>query len=147
MLNFESLESSLPAPGGRKVRIVVVDDSEVTLKTVSDFLHAHPEVRVVGLAADGQEAIEQAELLRPDLVLMDVQMPVLNGLRATEELRKRFPHMPVVLMSMYDNDSLQKAGMESGAKEFIPKQELALRLPKLLQQWFGVLMQGQLSKS
>ncbi len=129
----------------RKVRIVVADDSEVTLKTVSEFLNAHPELCVAGIAHDGHEAIAQVELLQPDLVLMDIQMPVLNGLRATEELRKEFPDLPVVLMSVHDSESWRQAAEESGAKKFISKRELALRLPELLRRWFGISMQGETS--
>ena len=145
MTNSSQPAATPSATDGRIVRVVLVDDSEVTLKTVSEFLGAHPELRVAGIAHDGHEAIEQVKLLQPDLVLMDIQMPVMNGLRATDELRKQFPNLPVVLMSVHDSESWRQAAEESGAKKFIPKRELALRLPGLLRQWFGILMQGETS--
>ena len=138
MTNFKSLESAATAPKGRTVRVVVADDSELTLKTVADYLRTHLELLVVGLAKDGREAIEQVELLQPDLVLMDVQMPGLNGLHAAAELRKRYPQLPVVLMSVSEGEMWGRLCLDCGASAFVPKRELPLRLPKLLQQWFGI---------
>lgn len=136
MATYESLEPC-PAPNGRKVRILIVEDSPLTLKSLADFLHADPAFEVIGLASDGLEGISSVERLRPDVVLMDVHMPIMNGFRATKELRSRFPKLPVILMSINSGPGWDDAAAEVGARTFIPKHEIRHRLPRLLREWFN----------
>jgi two-component system chemotaxis response regulator CheB len=86
-------------PNQAKARVLVVDDSVVIRKILSDTLAADPEIEVVGSARDGRIALAKIPLCRPDLVTLDVEMPVMNGLEALAEIRKLYPKLPVIMFS------------------------------------------------
>ena len=81
------------------IRILVVDDSVVIRKMLSDTLAADPALEVVGVASDGRIALAKIPLLKPDLVTLDVEMPVMNGLQTLAALRKLHPRLPVIMFS------------------------------------------------
>jgi len=120
----------------RKTRTLVVDDSPVVAKLLCSFLETLENVEVVGTAASGQEALEAAEALLPDLVLMDFDMPGMNGLEATAQLRIRFPETRIVIVTMHDLLELRSACQLAGATGFVSKTELARQLPALIRQIF-----------
>jgi two-component system, NarL family, response regulator LiaR len=117
-----------------RIRAVVVDDSAVTLQTISSFLSRQSAVEVVGTAQDGAAAIEIVRKLKPDVVLMDVQMPGMNGLEATAEILREFPSMRVVMITVNDTPELRQAANEIGAARFVPKPQLWRVLPQLLRE-------------
>src|SRR6202162_3540757 len=82
-----------------RIRILVVDDSVVIRKLLSDTLSADPALEVVGVASDGRIALSKIALLRPDLVTLDIEMPVMDGLQTLVELRKLYPKLPVIMFS------------------------------------------------
>ena len=84
---------------GRPLRVLVVDDNRLFVETLVATLELTPQLDVVGAAFDGLEALDRAERLRPDVVLMDVAMPGLDGVEATHRLRRRLPHVQVVMLS------------------------------------------------
>jgi DNA-binding NarL/FixJ family response regulator len=126
--------SALPVAPRARIRTVVVDDSAITLKTVSNFLQRQESVEVVGTARNGAEALERVRELQPDLVLMDVQMPDMNGLEATARILREFPSVRVVMITVNDTPELRQAAHESGAFHFIPKPQLSRLLPDVLRE-------------
>lgn len=103
------------------VRVLVVDDHAAVRASLSAFIDVDPNFEVVAEAEDGRQAVEMAAALKPDLVLMDVRMPVLNGIEATRQLKAARPKTRVVLISAYEEDDLREAGMAAGAEAFLLK--------------------------
>ena len=123
----------------RRARVLAVDNSPAFLCTLSSFFENDPNIDLVATATSGQEALAAVAELRPDLVLMDLQMPGMNGLQATEELSRRFPDIPVVVLTAYDMPRLQQVCKESGAREVATKGRLSQELPAVLASILGPL--------
>jgi DNA-binding NarL/FixJ family response regulator len=104
-----------------KVRLVMADDHEVTRAGFVSLLAGHPEFDVVGQASDGQEALELCERLRPDIVILDVRMPILNGLGAARLLQQRIPALKVVIFTMDDSPDHLEAAIAAGAAGYLLK--------------------------
>ena len=103
------------------IRVLVVDDSAFVRKTIAAILGRSPRLEVVGFAGDGEEALEQVLRLRPDVVTVDLEMPVMNGVQFIEAQMGRAP-LPIVVVSAVDPDgSLAGASMRAGAAEFVLK--------------------------
>lgn len=110
------------ATGGKKIRTLVVDDSTFMRKVLVGIIAADPQLEVVGQAKDGREAVDMAESLKPDVITMDINMPRLDGLQATELIMSTSPR-PIVIVSSESRagaDSTLRA-LELGAVEFVPK--------------------------
>ena len=97
------------------IRIVVVDDSPLYRGVVCNMLENHLNLQVVAEAEDGLEAIQAVEKHRPDVVLMDVSMPVLNGIDATWIIKSKFPEVRVVVLSMHEVETISEAAFKAGA--------------------------------
>lgn len=121
------------APGVR-LRVMVVDDSPALLDLAAELVDASPWAEVVAKASSGIEALKQAEQCRPDVVLMDLAMPLMNGLEATRVLRTQADAPRVVLMSVHEEEEYHCAAAKAGASAFLPKTDLTRRLPVLLRQ-------------
>lgn len=107
---------------GDAVTLLIADDDEVTRSGLRTLLAARPGIEMIGEAADGVEAVEQARRLRPDVVLMDVRMPRRNGLEATRELLSELPDPPkVVVITTFENDGYVTAALSAGASGFVLK--------------------------
>lgn len=114
-------------------RTLLVDDSRQFLRAAEHFLAGVPGVEVVGRASSGRGAVTLTQRLHPDLVLIDLAMPRMNGLDATR-LLKAMPACPrVILLTMHDNPEYQAAAAAAGADGLVLKQEFATHLPALLQ--------------
>jgi two-component system, NarL family, response regulator NreC len=105
----------------RKITIVVADDHTIVRRGLVTLLSSHPEMEVVGEVGNGRAAVEQAIAKEPDLVLMDVGMPELNGLEATRQLKKYSPDTKVLVLSGYDNDEYVREIVLSGANGYLLK--------------------------
>ncbi|MDX6411037.1 MAG: hypothetical protein QOE91_553 [Gaiellaceae bacterium] len=105
-----------------EITCLIVDDHEVVREGLRLSLSRSPHIRVVGEAGDGQGAIDLAERRRPDVVIMDVRMPGMDGLDATKELTERTPDTAVLIFTAYSERSLLARGLESGAKGYILKE-------------------------
>lgn len=103
------------------VRILVVDDHPVVRKGIVTCLSGQPNLQVVGEACDGLEALRRIRELSPDLVLMDVDMPLMNGLAATECICRKFNKIRVLILSMHNSSEYAMRAIRSGARGFILK--------------------------
>jgi DNA-binding NarL/FixJ family response regulator len=102
-------------------------------------LHAHEDFDVVGHARNGLEAVQLAEELQPDLVVMDIEMPVLDGVEATRRLRERMPEVPVVAISGHDYEERVLEIRHAGAADYVRKARLEDELPHVA----AALLSGQ----
>ncbi|MEV0228461.1 response regulator transcription factor [Nonomuraea sp. NPDC050786] len=103
------------------IKVLLVDDHELVRKGFKLMLDAQPDLGVVGEAADGAEAVELSRALRPDVVLMDLHMPGLDGVRATELITAELPEVRVLALSTFDLDENVVAALRAGAGGFLPK--------------------------
>lgn len=103
------------------LRLVLADDHEVTRTGFVSLLAGHPQFDVVGQACNGQEAVELCEQLLPDIVILDIRMPVLNGLGAARLLQQRLPALKVVIFTMDDSPDHLEAAMNAGAVGYLLK--------------------------
>ena len=105
-----------------EITCLIVDDHEVVREGLRLSLSRAPHIRVVGEAGDGRAAIDMAERRKPNVVIMDVRMPGLDGLDATKELIEKEPNAAVLIFTAYSERSLLARGLESGAKGYILKE-------------------------
>jgi DNA-binding NarL/FixJ family response regulator len=103
------------------LRVLVVDDQLLYAEAISVLLDQQDGLEVVGIARDGREAIEQAVALRPDVVLMDIKMPRLDGISATRRIRRRLPATRVVVMTALTGDEHLEQALRAGADACIKK--------------------------
>jgi pilus assembly protein CpaE len=103
------------------IRVLIVDDIPSTLENLQKLLSFEDDIEVWGTAADGKQAIEETRRLKPDVVLMDVNMPVLDGIQATEVLAQEVPGSPVIIMSVQGERDYLRRAMQAGAREFLIK--------------------------
>lgn len=110
-----------PQPPIPPVRILIADDHALFAEALTIALMGDEEIAVVGVGRNGVETIELAERLRPDVVLMDVHMPLLDGIEATRRIRRRAPSARVVVLTSDDSSDVKVAALEAGASEFLTK--------------------------
>jgi DNA-binding NarL/FixJ family response regulator len=122
----------LESGNGSPIRIVIADDNEMVRSSLSLFILSNPNFQLVGEAADGMEAIAVCTLQKPDLVLMDISMPVVDGIEATRIIRRRFPEMYILaLSSINDNGKIERI-LDYGADSYVPKQISADELGEVI---------------
>lgn len=106
---------------GARIKTFIVDDHAVLRQALRLLLETHSEIEVVGEATNGREAVDLAERCKPDVVLMDMVMPGLNGLEATRQLRKRLPSAKVLILTGYVEDEQILAALRAGAAGYVVK--------------------------
>jgi two-component system, NarL family, response regulator NreC len=104
-----------------KIRVMVVDDHTIVREGVRLLLEAQQDIEVVGEAADGQEALAQMRQLNPNLVLMDIQMPNMNGLEATRAIKQEYPDTHILALTMYESDDYFFQVLNAGASGYVLK--------------------------
>lgn len=109
------------SPAETDVRVLIADDQKVVREGLVALIGLLPGVTVVGAAVDGDDAVRQAAELRPDVVLMDLNMPRCNGVEATEQLRQAQPGISVVVLTTYSDDAWVFSALQAGARGFLTK--------------------------
>jgi two-component system NarL family response regulator len=121
----------------KAIRTIVVDDSPRALRAMCSAVARQQSLRLVGAAANGREALALARSLQPELVLLDLEMPVMDGIEATSCLARECPATQVVIVTVHDTPELRKLCYKRGARAFIAKDALCDELPMVLQELFG----------
>jgi DNA-binding NarL/FixJ family response regulator len=103
------------------IRVLLVDDQALFREGLETLLSVHKDIQVVGQASNGQEAVEIAATVRPDVVLMDVRMPILNGVGATRRLKKTLPQCRVIVLTTFDDDEYVFDALRAGAVGYLLK--------------------------
>lgn len=104
-----------------QISVLIADDHTIVRSGVRLLLEAETDIRVVGEALNGREALELTESLQPDIVLMDITMPEMDGLEATRQLKARFPHINVLVLTMHRSDDYFFEMLKAGASGYILK--------------------------
>jgi DNA-binding NarL/FixJ family response regulator len=105
------------------VRILLADDHDIMRRGLRNLLETHPGWEVCGEAANGREAVKLARELKPDIVVLDLSMPELNGLEATRQIRKELPQTEVLIFTMHDTEQLVREVLAAGARGYVLKSD------------------------
>lgn len=110
------------------ITTLIVDDDLGFRRTVRQLLERAPEVSVVGEATDGEEALQLAQTLRPDVVLMDITMPRMDGLEAARRIKAEQPEVKVIMLTVHQEEIYRKMACERGADAFLTKKTVGTQL-------------------
>jgi DNA-binding NarL/FixJ family response regulator len=105
----------------RLIRIGIADDNELVRETLRLMLDCSPNIKVVGEAENGSEAIAMVEAFQPDVVLMDISMPVVNGIQATRSITSNFPDTKVIVLGIHTDQTSSDTALQAGACQFLTK--------------------------
>lgn len=117
------------------ISVMLVDDNPTFLRVTAQFLEAHAGVNVVGTASDGEEALAKAQALQPQVILIDLAMPDLPGLKTIPRLREMLPKTGIIALTVMNTRSFQEAALLAGADIFIPKARMRTELLPAIQQF------------
>jgi DNA-binding NarL/FixJ family response regulator len=118
----------------RKIAVLLVDDHVLVRRGFRRMLEDDPQIEVVGEAGDGNEAVEQAALLKPRVVVMDFALPSMNGAMATRLIRKTLPDVEVLMLSMHEEPSYVRTCLDAGARGYLLKNAIDLELVEAVKQ-------------
>lgn len=125
-------EAALPLDEMKNARVLIVDDHEIFRRGLRALLEPSSEWQICGEAVDGVDAIEQCKSLQPDIVVLDVSMPRLNGLEAARLIVKQQPEPRIVIITQHDSPQIRSAALEAGAQAFITKSAVGSELVSAL---------------
>jgi two-component system response regulator NreC len=112
----------------KKVRVLIADDHAIVREGVRMILSTHPDIEVVGEASNGEQAVSLAQTLRPDVVVMDISMPGMNGIEATQQIRQRAAGVNVLALTMHEDDHYVFQLLKAGAAGYVLKRAAATDL-------------------
>lgn len=127
----------------QNIRTLIVDDDAGFRRRVQKLLATESEIEVIGEAVDGQEAILKAKEYKPDLVLMDIRMPKMNGIEATHQLKSEMPELKIIILTIFDEQEYREAVMLRGANGYIIKKSLLDELVPAIRSFFRNVRGGQ----
>jgi pilus assembly protein CpaE len=133
-------------PTGEKIRVMIVDDVSETRENVRKLLQFESDVEVVGVARTGKEAIQLSQDLNPDVVLMDINMPDMDGISATEAIRAKQPAVQVVILSVQGDQNYMRRAMLAGARDFLTKPPMGDELISAIRR-AGAMAQSERAKN
>jgi DNA-binding NarL/FixJ family response regulator len=113
-------------------RVIVVDDHAVIRRGVQEILHPFPEWELCGEAENGQDAVRLAETVKPEIIIMDVSMPGLNGLEATRIIRNTLPNTKILLLTLHSSSELVRSAFQAGARGYVLKSDAEQELIRAL---------------
>jgi len=117
----------------RRLRLLIADDHELVRHGIRGLLQARRGWEVVGEATDGREAIQKSEYLQPDVAILDITMPHLDGLEATRQIAESSPKTKVLILTMHESDQLVRRVLEAGARGYVLKSDLAAHLVRAVE--------------
>jgi pilus assembly protein CpaE len=129
-----------------KIRVLIVDDIAETRENIRRMLQFDNNVEVVGMARTGREAIQLSQQAKPDVIVMDINMPDMDGITATQEIKKKAPHIQVVILSVQSDPSYMRKAMLAGARDFLTKPPMIDELTDAVRR-AGLLAQEERKKS
>jgi DNA-binding NarL/FixJ family response regulator len=107
------------------IRILLVDDHPIVRQGLKTLLAGHSGWEVIGEASDGMEAVDKADSLRPDVMILDVTMPRMNGLEACRLIRQKTPGMEILFVTQHDSPQMMREALEAGARGYVVKSNAA----------------------
>jgi DNA-binding NarL/FixJ family response regulator len=116
----------------KNARVLIVDDHEIFRRGLRALLEPSLEWQICGEAVDGMDAVEQCMSLKPDIVVLDVSMPRLNGLEAARLIKKQTPEPQIVIITQHDSPQIRSAAVEAGARAFVTKSAVGSELVSAL---------------
>ena len=135
------VEAAVQRTEMKNARLLIVDDHEIFRRGLRALLEPSSEWQICGEAVDGLDAVEQCKSLKPDIVVLDVSMPRLNGLEAARLIRRENPESKIVIITQHDSPQIRSAAVEAGARAFVTKSavgsELVSALRNLIQTHSG----------
>ena len=124
------------------IRTIIADDHELFVEGLAELLSRQPDIELSGQARDGLQAVEQTSLLKPDIILMDIAMPRMNGIKASQQIRSKFPDVKILMLSMHNNRELITESLKAGANGYILKdctsEELYEALKSVMEGYFYI---------
>ncbi len=111
----------MPTDSTENIRILVVDDHEIVRQGLVSLLNTEPGLSVVAVAGNGQQAVEAFAAHQPDITLMDLRLPVMGGVAATQEIRRQFPAARIIVLTTYDGDEDIYRALQAGAQSYLLK--------------------------
>ena len=111
-----------------KIRVLLVDDHAIMRDGIGALINLQDDIEIVGEASEGKEAIEKARELVPDVVIMDISMPEMDGLEATRRIKKKNPSVKVLVLTQHDNREYILSTIKSGSDGYLPKRALGSEL-------------------
>ncbi len=106
----------------KNIRILLADDHTILRAGLKMMLNAQPDMEVVGEAQDGRQAIQEAQRLQPDVILMDITMPDMNGIEATRQIKKLMPGIKILMLTMHEHDEYVFQALRAGASGYMLKE-------------------------
>ena len=110
------------------MRVLIADDHELVRRGLRSLLESRPGWDICGEARDGVEAVEMTKALVPDVILLDITMPRLNGLEAARAIRKEVPHTQILILSQHDIEEMSESARKAGARAYVSKSDVAITL-------------------
>lgn len=121
----------------QKIRVMLVDDHAVVRSGLGAFLSINPDLELVGEAENGEQAIARCKQLKPDVILMDLMMPVLDGVTATQKIHKKYPKIRVIALTSFREDELVQRALEAGAIGYLMKNVSAVEIAGAIRSAFA----------